>query len=350
MSPLRWWRSLTFSAQVFVSMASIIVVTVLSVEMIVEPIIEGNFDITGGDIDWHEVPIWAVCAFLQGIACATLITRMTMRRLSRLADATGRIAHGDLSARVDEGGNERDVFAKLARRFNMMADTIERLLVNERRLLSDISHELRSPLARIGAAVELMALKNGDSENAAHLRRVEGEVVHMSHLIGVLLEQGRNSLSVREGRETVDVSAMAGDLAEGFRMQGMIQRRILLPDVQPGLLVDGHPMQLRLIMENLVGNALFYAPPESTVDFSVRRNGRHVGVVVRDRGPGVPEPQLEEIFRAFYRVDGSRARHSGGVGLGLTLVKEAATALGGSVKARNAGPGLEVAVLLPFAE
>lgn len=350
MNVRRWWNSLTFSNQIFVFMALMVVFTVLSVEMIFEPIVEGNFDLTGGDIDWHEVPVWAICAGVLGLLCAAFITRMTMRRLDRLAAVTGKIAHGDLSARLPEGGNPADVFTTLSRRFNMMADTIEQLLVNERRLLSDISHELRSPLARISAAVELMSLKNGDNENTALLHRVEGEIGHMSHLIGVLLEQGRNSLSVREGRAAIALSELAEDLAEGFRMQGETQRKTLSVSIAPGMIVDGHAMQLRLIMENLLGNALFYAPPDSGIEFTLSPEGSSVRIEVRDYGPGVPEQHLKNIFRAFYRVDSSRARRSGGVGLGLTLVKEAATALGGDVHAGNADPGLRVTVLLPRSE
>lgn len=346
----RWWGTVNFKYKVFVFMAAVVTATVSLVEVVFEPLVEGNFDLSGADIDWHEVPVWVFMVIMQGIVCASLITRMIMRRLNRLAEVTEQIASGDLSARLSEGENPNDAFNKLSHRFNIMADTVERLLVNEKRLLSDISHELRSPLSRISAAVELMAIKNGENENAHHLRRIENEIGHMSRMIGVLLEQGKNSLSIRDDRETVDLSGLAEDLAEGFRMQGEANRKRLAVSIALGMQVSGTQMQLRLIMENIVGNALFYTPPDTIIDFSVQPVGRMVGIVVRDRGPGVPENQLQDIFRAFYRVDSSRARLSGGVGLGLTLAKEAATALGGGVEARNCEPGLEVTVLLPRME
>lgn len=341
-----WWNAQTLKRQTFIFIAVAIIVTVLLVELVVEPIVEGNFTFDLDDLDWHEVPQWVAGAFILGMLSATVITRAIMRGLDRLANATDQIAIGNLSARVEEAGNPDDVFSRLSRSINAMAETIECLLTNERRLLSDISHELRSPLARINAAVELMAMKNEGNGNAAHLRRIEMELSHMNHLVGVLLEQGRNRLAVREGRETVDFTILAGELTDSFRLQGETQRITLRDDIAPGLRVDGHPMQLHLIVENILGNAMFYAPPESEVEVRAIRVGRLVVLCIRDQGRGVPEAQLEDIFKPFYRVDASRARQSGGIGLGLTLVKEACVALGGAVRAENAAPGLLVTVEL----
>ncbi len=342
----RWWDTLPFRWQIFVFMATTVTFTVLMVEMVFEPLVEGNFDIGGGDIDWHEVPLWLIGAGIQGLLSAALMTRMVMSRLDRLAKVAGEIADGNLSARIPEGGDDKDAFNRLARRFNRMADTVEQLLLNERRLLSDISHELRSPLTRIGAALELASLGNGGQ----HLRLAAGEVVHMNHLIGVLLEQNNNRLAVREGRERLDAGEMAEELAEGFRMVGATERKSLTLAVEPALYVEGHPMQLRLILENLLSNAMFYTPAESRAELRVERQGNRVAIGVRDYGPGVPEEQMDAIFRPFYRVDSSRTRKSGGVGLGLTLVREAVHALGGKVEAENMHPGLRVAVTLPLAE
>lgn len=350
MTVARWWNGLAFKRQLFIFIAATIVATVLVVEVFLEPLVEGNFFPFGGDVDWHEVPLWAAGAVVQGLICAAIITRMIMRRLENLARATDRIAQGDLSARVPEPENRDDAFARLSRRFNMMAGTIENLLTNERRLLSDISHELRSPLSRINATVELMAIRNADPANAAHLGRMENEIAHMNRMVGVLLEQSRNRLSVREGRETIDLGALAADLVDGFSLEGATQKKTLAADIAPDVFVDGHLMQLRLIVENLLGNALFYAPAETEVELRLAREGRNAVLTVRDHGPGVPEDRLEDIFKPFFRVDASRARYSGGVGLGLTLVREACTALGGDVRAENARPGLRMTVTLPLSD
>lgn len=344
---MNWWRSLPFKRRMFVFISASMCVTALIVELLVEPLVEGNF---WSDIDWHEVPLWLLGALVAGVCGAAVITRVIMRRLDRLAKAADEITLGNLAARVPEGENPEDVFGMLSSRFNVMAETIECLLNNERRLLSDISHELRSPLARISAAVELMSMRNTDGGNAAHLNRIEDELAHMNHLVGVLLEQNRNRLAVREGRETIDVSALAADAADGFRMQGATQKKGLDADIAPGVFVDGHPMQLRLIVENLLGNAMFYAPPDSVVEMRLFSEAGEARLSVRDRGPGVPENALEDIFKPFFRVDASRARESGGVGLGLTLVQEACLALGGGVRAENCSPGLRVAVALPLSK
>lgn len=345
-----WWSGLAFRRQLFIFIAGIIVAMVLAVEMVLEPLVEDNFFPLGANIDWHEVPLWAFGAVMQGLICAAFITRMILRRLENLARATDRIAQGDLSARVPEPGNRDDVFSRLSRRFNMMADTIENLLTNERRLLSDISHELRSPLSRISATVELMALRNADPANAMYLGRMENEIAHMNRMVGVLLEQSRNRLAVREGRESIDLGVMVADLVDGFRLEGATQKKALAADIAPDVFVDGHAMQLRLIAENLLGNAMFYAPAETEVELRLVRDGGFAVLTVRDGGPGVPEDRLEDIFKPFFRVDASRARKSGGVGLGLTLVREACAALGGKVTAENAAPGLRMTVTLPLSD
>lgn len=343
-------RMRNFKHQIFFLMAGAICVTALIVEIILEPIVEGNFFPLGADLDWHEAPLWLFGALLNGICLSLLLTRLIMRRLDRLADAAEEIAMGNLSVRVPEEKDSEDVFGKISARFNDMAETIECLLNNERRLLSDISHELRSPLARISAAVELMTVKDSDGRHARSLERMEDEISHMNHLVGVLLEQGRNRLAIREGRTTLDASGLVAESVDGFQMQGATQKVAVEADVAPGIHIDGHPMQLRVIVENILGNALFYAPQDSVVEVGLREESGMARLDVRDRGPGVPEEKLEHIFKAFYRVDGSRARQSGGVGLGLTLVQEACIALGGSVRAENCAPGLRITVMLPVSK
>lgn len=347
---IRWWNSLPFKRQVFFTMTAALCMAALLVEFVFEPIVEDNFFTANGYIDWHEAPIWLFGALLCGAGLGAVFTRAVMRRLDRLARATAEITRGNFSARVPEEGNPDDVFAHLTASFNTMAETVDHLLHNERRLLSDISHELRSPLARASAAVELLLLKNADNGNTAYLRKVDADLTHMNDLVSVLLEQSRNRLAAREGRETVDVTSVAVDLADGYRMQGAAQKKELLSELDADVYVDGHPMQIRLIMENLLGNALFYAPVDSRVEMRLRRSGDNAVFSVRDHGPGIPEADKEAIFRPFFRVDASRTRESGGVGLGLTLVREACEALGGSVRAENAEPGLEVTATLPLSK
>lgn len=346
----RWWDAQPFKRQIFLLMASAICATALIVELIMEPLVEGNFFPIGSDLDWHEAPIWLLGTLIIGVGLSLVLTRMVMRRLAHLARAAEEIALGNLSARVPVAEDHEDVFTRISARFNAMAETIECLLDNERRLLSDISHELRSPLARMSAAVELMALRNGDGSQNAHFDRIESEIAHMNHLIGVLLKQNRNRLAVREGRTILDVGALASETVDGFEMQGIAQKVSLKAEIAPGIFVDGHPMQVRLIFENILSNALYHAPPETRVEIRLIRSGGAALASIRDYGPGVPEEALEKIFKPFFRVDPSRSRNGGGIGLGLSLVREACLALGGDVSAKNRRPGLEVTLTLPLSK
>lgn len=345
-----WWRVLPFRRQAFIIMTAAICAAIVVLELLVEPILESNsISVTGG-IDWYEAPFWLFVILVVGAAVVAIFTRVVIQRLTRLSRFTEEIMRGNFSYRVPTQEGTDDIFNKLALSFNAMAKTIDEMMHNEQRLLSDISHELRSPLARISATIELLLMRNSDNNNTAYLRKAEGELAHMTHLVGMLLEQSRSRLAMRDGRETLDLSAAAMEMADSFQMQGVTQRRGLLSDIVPGIRVDGHPLQIRLIIENLLANALFYTPPESRVEFRLYHSNENARLTVRDFGPGVPEEHLKSIFRPFFRVDASRGRKYGGIGLGLTLVREASEALGGSVEAQNTRPGLEVSVLLPLSK
>ena len=344
-----WWRSLSFKRQAFIIMAVAIGAAIVLLEFLIEPIMEDNFLVVAGGIDWHEAPFWLLVVFVVAAGVVAVLTRMLMRRLTRLSRATEEIVRGNFAFRMPVPGNPDDVFNKLASNFNTMAETIDELLYNERRLLTDISHELRSPLARLSAIAELLLMRNPDNKNTLYLSKAGRELAHMSQLVNVLLGQSGARLARHEGRETIDVSAIAEDMAEGFRMRGALQRKELYSDIEPGVRVDGHPAQIRLVIENLLDNALFYTPPDSRVELRLSHFGEDARLTVRDHGPGVPEEFLGLIFRPFFRVDPSRGRHSGGVGLGLALVSEACHELGGKVAAKNAQPGLEVSALLLLA-
>ncbi len=153
-----------------------------------------------------------------------------------------------------------------------------------------------------------------------------------------------------EERQRVDISAVAREVADGFQLRGATQRKTLCSEIAPGVEVEAHPMQIILILENILNNALFYTPADSRVELRVGRAGGFAQITVRDWGVGVPADQLPSLFHAFFRVDPSRSRNSGGIGLGLTLVQEACQSLGGTITAGNASPGLEITVSLPLSE
>jgi two-component system sensor histidine kinase CpxA len=262
--------------------------------------------------------------------------------VKRLQTVVEQFGHGDLAARTRS--RRRDEIGTLARSFDQMADRIAVLLQAERRLLQDISHELRSPLARLSLAVELART---DENPSRHLDRIEKEAERLNTLVGELLQvtrvEGDASLM---RREEVDLAALVNDIAGDVRLEAD-RRGVQLPvNTEASVTVKGDPELIRRAVENILRNAIRYAPEGTAVSVDVRREGDSGLVEVRDRGRGVPEDQLPRIFEPFYRVDPDRDRASGGVGLGLAIARRAIELHGGSIVARNADPGLCVTVRL----
>jgi two-component system sensor histidine kinase CpxA len=219
------------------------------------------------------------------------------------------------------------------------------LLNAERRLLLDISHELRSPLARLGVAVEL-ARSGADLD--ANLNRIQKESDRLNQLVGQLLQvtraEGDPSLL---HREPVRLDEMVQQLVDDSRIEAQAHGCELQYRPSQPATVEGDPELLRRAVENVIRNAIRYAPSQTAVEVSLARNNGKVLVDVRDRGPGVPEEALPRLFDAFYRVEPDRARSGGGVGLGLSIARRAIELHRGAIRARNAQPGLEVEMELP---
>ena len=283
--------------------------------------------------------------FMMGAAvllCYWLAYHLTspVRALHRAVERFGR---GDLSARA--GSTRRDELGQLARTFDRMAGRIETLLTAERRLLLDVSHELRSPLARLGVAVELA--RSGENPQV-QLDRIQKESERLNALVGQLLQVTRaegdpNSLR----RDSVRLDEVVQQVVDDSGIEAAKHGCALKFEKREPVTVEGDPELLRRAVENVIRNAIRYSPPESSVEVSMARNNGHAMVDVRDHGPGVPEEALPRLFDAFYRVDSDRNRMSGGAGLGLSIARRAVELHKGRIRARNAQPGLEVEIELP---
>lgn len=320
-------------------------------EVILEPLASSLIsDFYGGFQPWHEAIIWVVSILIPALACSYTLSGMLSAKLAKMTRVSRALAHGNLNARFPVTGNDKDDFDALAQSFNDMAEAIEKQLNNERRLLADISHELRSPLARITMVSELLPRREGSEERKNLMLRLDREIERMNELVSLLLTQARDTFLSRDACELIRVDTLLLELAGDFAFQGEVDDKQVEVNIQGKLLAVGNPLLLRRMFGNLLSNALFYTLDKGKIEIAGGLANGKIIISIRDYGPGVPEEQLEDIFRAFYRVDNSRARTSGGVGLGLALVREAAIAHNGSVEAENASPGLLVTVILPLAD
>ncbi len=298
---------------------------------------------------WGNLSRWLVIALVMGALCYALARYLTAPAL-QLSRAARRFADGDLAARVGTGlGGRRDELADLGRDFDLMAQSIESQRDAQRQLLGDISHELRSPLARLQVALDL-AESGADEQTRGYLARMEEEVEELGSLISQLLtltrlENAEQSVIVREN---LDLSQMVADICADadFEASGS-GRAVTLTDNQAAT-VNGNAELLLSAIENVVRNTLVHAPA-SDVAVSLQTTDNEAIIRVRDWGAGVPAEALDELFRPFYRVATARDRQSGGTGLGLSITRRALDSHGGSARASNApGGGLEVELRLPL--
>jgi signal transduction histidine kinase len=279
---------------------------------------------------------------LIGAFCYLLAVHLAspLRGLRRAVEKFGQ---GDLSVRYHLA--RRDEIGELAKAFNRMADQIATLLSAERRLLQDVSHELRSPLARLGFAVEL-AKTSPDRETA--LGRIHKEADRLNHLVDELLQLTRAEGDPgARNLADVDVSKLLQELVADCVLEADAAGCRLRLAGERAVVVTGDRELLRRACENILRNAIRHAPAGSEVEVQLAQHGDWAEVSVRDHGTGVPREALSEIFKPFYRVEGDRDRSSGGIGLGLAIARRAVELHQGRVTAFNANPGLVVAIELP---
>jgi len=299
-----------------------------------------------------QVLRWLLAILISGLICY-LLTRYLTRPILRLRAATRELAAGNLGARA--GGDmekRRDELGQLVRDFNQMADRIETLLDSERQLIRDISHELRSPLARLNVALGLARQRAG-AEAAPQLDRIEREAERLNELIGRLL-----TLARLEGAGTppeqlpVSLSELVREVAEDAGFEAESRHCSVQVNATEDCATVGSPDLLRSAVENVVRNAVRYTAEGSQVQIDLVGVGtdgnRWAAIRVRDHGPGLPESELNNVFRPFYRVANARERETGGTGLGLAISERAIRLHGGTIQAANApGGGLLVEMRLP---
>jgi len=293
-----------------------------------------------------------VVLVIGGIFCYWLARYLTTPLL-KLRTTTNELAEGNLGARVaTKLAKRRDEVGQLGRDFNVMAERLESMVKAQQRLLGDISHELRSPLARLGVALGLARQRSGTEANGA-LDRIERESDNLNEMISQLLTLTRLESGTDDRKRTeVDLAALVREVADDADFEARSVNRSVHVVSSDDCSINGVEELLRSAVENVVRNALRYTPEGTAVEVALRKqNGgsdNFAVISVRDRGNGVPEDALERIFRPFYRTEDARDRQSGGgTGLGLAITERAVRMHGGSVQAVNAaGGGLAVEMKL----
>ncbi|HEX8141214.1 MAG TPA: ATP-binding protein [Pyrinomonadaceae bacterium] len=285
------------------------------------------------------------------------LARYMATPIVKLRDTTHELADGNLTARVSHKLiKRRDEIGYLGRDFNLMAGRIESLVEAQRRLLGDISHELRSPLARLRVALELARRRSSGPEAARALDRIEHEAESINEMIGQLLTLSRVETATDSLKTIkVDLCALLQEVADDADYEARSRNRSVLVKTCEACMTAGVPELLRSGIENVVRNAARYTAEGSEVEIALRREDLGVEsyalISVRDHGAGVPEEAIDKIFRPFYRVEDARDRQTGGSGLGLAIAARAIRLHEGAITAANApGGGLIVEIKLPIRE
>ncbi|HEX3892108.1 MAG TPA: ATP-binding protein [Terracidiphilus sp.] len=264
--------------------------------------------------------------------------------IRRIAATIGQFGQGDLTVRVRT--KRVDEIGQLASNFNQMADRLERLIVSERRLLGDISHELRSPLARLKFAVKLARTSQ---DNKSALDRIERDIDRITSLVADIVE-----ITFIEGDPAVQDTGIVrvGEIIDEVVRDCALEAQVRHCTIDVGGALTGEVMGsrelLRRAIENVLRNGIRYSPQNSAIQLMVAETEREATISVRDFGPGVPETVIARLFDPFFRVEDARDINGGGSGMGLSIAKRAVQLHHGTIVAENALPGLRVRITLPF--
>ena len=279
---------------------------------------------------------------VSGLVCY-LLSRVMSKRIRNLQLASRRLATGDLETRLQVRRWGLDETDELARDFNTMAQQLQERIEAQKRLLADVSHELRSPLARLRIALALA--QENPQGSPAYLLRIERETERLEELIGQLLASQAEGIELGDH---IDLVRLLQQLCSDANFEGASgNKQVTLAHSVPEAVVASSGDLLRKSFENILRNALAHTPDNSTVTVALDQVGDRYRICVADQGGGVAESELEKIFEAFYRTDAARSRDTGGHGLGLAIARRAIARHGGNVEAGNTATGLVVTSTLP---
>jgi two-component system sensor histidine kinase CpxA len=297
-----------------------------------------------GDMIW----VLKLGTIISALMCL-VIAHYLSKPIERLRKATNEMARGNLDIRVGATiGNRRDEIADLVRDFDSMAGELRNQIVSERNLLSGVSHELRSPIARMRLA---LALARGPNlhEREEMLDRIEQDTIQLDTMLERILTVARlESGQYKPKFESLSLNDVIDEVLDDARFEAAATDATITYADDAIVNVNGDPGLLRSAIENVVRNAIFYSGQSGKIDVCLRMDDGRAVLTIRDNGKGAPEETLPLLFKPFYRADDSRVTSTGGMGLGLAIVRNAVAVHGGTVVARNIAPhGLEVEIRLP---
>jgi len=293
---------------------------------------------------------FGVALFVSGFICY-LLTRYLTAPILHLREASLQLATGNLATRASEKIELRhDELGALVRDFNVMARRIEELVSRQRQLIYDISHELRSPLARLNVALDLGRKRNGDDPAFDHMER---NLERLNEMIERLLTIARlDTTTTPIEMTTVNLTELVSQVVHDAGFEAQERDVVVTLNAAEQYLVFGNAELLHSAIENVVRNAIRYTAAGKQVEVGIQRKENDglswVLLTTRDYGSGIPESDLVRIFQPFYRVADARDRESGGVGLGLAITDRVIRTHKGTIRAKNVTPkGLQIDILLP---
>jgi two-component system OmpR family sensor kinase len=299
----------------------------------------------------HIIPLEPfIGGVLASLGCAALLAWYLSKPIRTLRGAFAAAEAGELDVRIAGSmGGGSDEIKDLGRDFDRMVARLQLLIQSQRQLLHDVSHEMRSPLARIQAAIGLAGQQ--PEQMRAAMERIERESVRMDRLVGELLALARlEARAAGDAEEFVDLHELLSAIVDDARFEAQARGRRLQATLAAGPMVRGNAELLRRAVENVVRNAIKFSPEGGSIEVDLRfaPGARAALLTIEDGGPGVPEAELESIFQPFFRS--SRTAAAQGNGLGLAIARRVVERHGGRIAASNRAPGgLCVRLELPLA-
>jgi len=294
----------------------------------------------------ENLPIFLLAT---GFLCLWL-ARYMIKPVIELRTASHSFAQGNLATRVPESAIERfDEIGDLAADFNYMADRIEKMISGQRRLFNDISHELRSPLARLQISLELHQKKFSDAEQPM-LARIAKEISRMSALIDELLQFSKlENIEINGQAQKFSLQSLLKQVCSDAGFEGKARNCVFKLNVPEDIVVAGVSQLLERALENVLRNALKFSRENSEIIIELWRDKNTANITIADNGPGIPEEELQKVFAPFYCLSKDRNPQSGGIGLGLAIAQRAIKLHKGQIILKNnPSGGLIVSISLPL--